>query len=104
MFPFITNVIADHRISLSESQADSTSLVFGNISHHVLKSGFQNINQDASILDVYDFSTMSLERSTNVLNSLKIFLPFDKITAERIMTTKYFSHRNSAKSVLSEDI
>lgn len=89
---------------MNESHADSTSLELGNTPHHMLKQGIQKINRDLSIMDIPDFSNLTIDQCVQHLNMLRILLPFEKLTAERMMTNKFFNHRISAKSVLSEDI
>lgn len=102
--PIINHIIGSQRISISESHNDSTTLDLGNTPHHLLKPGFQNINRDQSLFDIPDFSNLTLNSCVDHLNMLRIYLPFEKLAAERVMNNKYFNQRISAKSILSEDI
>lgn len=103
-FPLINNILGSQRISITDSHADSSSISFGNTPHHLLKMGFQKINQNNTIIDVSDYSNLTSDECVEYLNLLKIFIPFDKLTAERTLNNKFFNQRISAKSVLSEDI
>lgn len=102
--PIINHIIGSQRISISEAHNDSSTLDLGNTPHHLLKPGFQSINKDQSIFDIPDFNNLTLDQCVNHLNMLKIFLPFEKLAAERVMNNKYYNQRISSKSILSEDI
>lgn len=97
-------MISQPRISFEDARCDGTTLVLGDMRHHIMPTCSQKINEAGLLTDCTDFDTLTIDQVTDYLNLFQIMLPFNKDFARAMMDIKLLAQKVPGKAVKSETI